>query len=273
MTTMQAIVLGVIQGLTEFLPVSSSGHLVFVPHLFGWADQGLSFDVVVHLGTLLAVVVYFRKTLWATARAFFGFKTKVDPEARNTQYRKLGWFLILATIPALIAGFLMSEVYEIEIRSTTVVAWGLIGWGIVLWLADRYSAKLKESDHRVHQTWKSALFIGCAQAIALIPGTSRSGITMTAGLFAKLNKKAAAEFSFLMSVPVIAIAGVFKLYQLTETGFGDISVAALAAGFVASALSGFLAIAGLMKVLERWSFMPFAVYRIVVGIAILVFLV
>ena len=208
MSIIQAIVLGVIQGITEFLPISSSGHLVFIPKLFGWGDQGLAFDTIMHLGTLLAVVVYFRKKLWKILRAVFLYKNK---EIRND--RKLGWLLILSIIPAGIIGLFFDNWIETNLRSTTVIAFGLIFWGIILFFADRVSQK-KSSTRSLGQTgWKQTLFIGCAQAIALIPGTSRSGITMTAGLFSKFNKKSAAEFSFLMSIPVIGLAGLLQILE------------------------------------------------------------
>ncbi|MBU0596540.1 undecaprenyl-diphosphate phosphatase [Patescibacteria group bacterium] len=271
---MQALVLGIIQGFTEFLPISSSGHLVFVPRLFGWGDQGLSFDVMVHLGTLLAVVVYFRRKLWAVMKAMVGKETR-NKKQETSDLRRFGWLILLTIIPAGVVGLLFNDWIEMSLRATWVIGVGLIFWGILLGIADYYSKKtVVHSQKSVDQlNWKSALFIGCAQAIALIPGTSRSGITMTAGLFSKLDKKSAAEFSFLMSVPIIAMAGGLKVIDLVQTGLGDISLLVLSAGFIASAFSGFIAIWGLMKIIQKWSFMPFVVYRVVVGIAILVWLV
>lgn len=262
MNIFQAIILGVIQGITEFLPISSSGHLVFVPVLFGWPDQGLTFDVMVHLGSLVAVVVYFRKRLWQVLISFF---TNDHPKMR-----RFGLILLMSIIPAGVVGLLLGDVIESNLRSTTVVAWSLIFWGVMLYLAERHLEKQKEE---VHVTWKNGLFVACAQAIALIPGTSRSGITMTAGMFAGFRKKDAAEFSFLMSVPVILVAGGMKVLELAQGGFvASVSVAPMIAGFVAAAASGFLAIAGLMKIVEKWSFRPFVVYRIVIGILILILL-
>ena len=271
MTILHAIVLGIIQGLTEFLPVSSSGHLVFVPAFLGWSDQGLSFDVVVHLGSLLAVLIYFREKIWGIISSLW----KRNAEAKLN--RILGFLLLLSIFPAGLVGLFAEEWIETIFRSTTVVAITLIGWGLVLYLADKYNQRLQK--RRIHladvheMSWRQVAIISCAQALALIPGTSRSGITMTAGLFGKLSKTGAAEFSFLMSVPVILIAGAVKVLDLVQQGFGDISVSILSAGFIASAVSGFLAIWGLMKIIQKWSFAPFAVYRVVVGIAILIFLV
>lgn len=267
MIELQAIVLGIIQGLTEFIPVSSSGHLVFVPKLFGWSDQGLAFDVVVHLGTLLAVVIYFREKLLRIGKSF------VTELPENKTYRRLGWLLIFTIIPAGIIGLLGGDWIETQLRSPEVIAYGLIGWGAVLYIADKYSAKLKTHTDTEHMSIKQVVAVACAQAIALIPGTSRSGITMTAGLFAKLDKSSAAEFSFLMSVPVIALAGALKVIELIQTGLGELTLSALVLGFIASAISGFFAISALMNIIKKWSFKPFVIYRIIVGILILVFLV
>jgi undecaprenyl-diphosphatase len=275
MDIFQAIVLGIIQGFTEFLPISSSGHLVFVPVLFGWEDQGLPFDVVVHLGTLLAVVVYFRKKLTNIGKAMFGMEI-TDYSLPVTSYKRIGWFILLSIIPAGFVGFFISEVVEIGFRSTWIVGVSLIVWGFVLAAADGFNKGLKKHDavHGLEKMgWKQVVFIACAQAIALIPGTSRSGITMSAGLFSKLDKKSAAEFSFLMSVPIIVIAGAVKIVDLFQIGLGAIGLLSLIVGFVASLVSGLVAIAGLMKIIEKWSFMPFVVYRIIVGVLILMFLV
>ncbi|MFZ2189778.1 MAG: undecaprenyl-diphosphate phosphatase [Candidatus Magasanikiibacteriota bacterium] len=266
MNVFQAIVLGFIQGLTEFLPVSSSGHLIFLPEFFGWADQGLGFDTMLHLGSLIAVVIYFRIKLWKIIKAFFSRKAELKSD------RKLAWLIILSIIPAGLAGIFFNSWIETSLRGANLVAFGMIFWGIMLWLADTY-AKKQESKKTLEQTsWKNALVIGFAQAIALIPGTSRSGITMTAGLFSKFDKKSAAEFSFLMSVPIIFLAGAKQILDLAEIGLGDISLSILVVGFLSAAFSGFLAIWGLMKLIQKYSFTPFVVYRLLVGILILIFL-
>ncbi len=270
MTITQSIVLGIIQGLTEFLPVSSSGHLIFLPEFFGWVDQGLSFDVVVHLGSLFAVVFYFRKKLWQIVRSFFerGVDSKLN--------RRLGLLLILTIIPAGLVGFFGSEWIGNTLRSSSVVAFGLIFWGLVLLGADylnKFWMKKKENLSDLNNlNWKQITFVACSQAIALIPGTSRSGITMTAGLFAKFDKKTAAEFSFLMSVPIIVLAGFLKIFELFQTGLDTRSLTPLVFGFLAAMISGFFAISILMKIIQKWSFKPFAIYRIIVGILILILL-
>ncbi|MFA5813815.1 MAG: undecaprenyl-diphosphate phosphatase [Patescibacteria group bacterium] len=278
MTLIQSLILGAIQGLTEFLPISSSGHLIFIPKIFGWGDQGLSFDAVVHLGTLVAVVIYFRKKLWSIVKDF-RFQIS-DFRLRFGGSGKLGWMIIITMIPAGVVGLLFGDWIEINLRAAWIIGVSMIFWGILLGIADYFSRQhlnpstLKHLNHSAlqHLNWRKALFIGCAQAIALIPGTSRSGITMTAGLFSKLDKKTAAEFSFLMSVPIIALAGAVELVKLIKMGFGDLSLLVLAVGFAAAAVSGLIAIWGLMKIIQRWSFMPFVVYRILVGVLILIFL-
>ncbi|NCO05146.1 MAG: undecaprenyl-diphosphate phosphatase [Candidatus Magasanikbacteria bacterium] len=267
MSILQAIILGIVQGITEFLPVSSSGHLIFIPEIFGWQDQGISFDVMVHMGTLVAVIIFFRKKIWELVTALFS-KNPI-----KKQDRRLAWLLIASVIPAGVVGYILDS----NSRSAFIVGVSLIFWGIILAVADRYShhiAQKKELMSDLHTlSVKQIAFIACAQVLALIPGTSRSGITMTAGLFAKLNKKAAAEFSFLMGTPIIALAGGVKLLEMIQSGTGRISLTALTVGFIVSALSGVAAIAILMKIIQKWSFLPFAVYRVLIGILIILFLV
>lgn len=268
MTILQAIVLGLIQGLTEFLPISSSGHLIFVPAVFGWVDQGVGFDVVVHLGSLLAVVWYFRARIKQMLLACADMNNPV-----MATDRKLAMQIVWATIPALVLGFLLEKVFSVDFRSTLLVAINLIVWGVVLAIADRYSAKKQGEKTLADHTKKSALAVGVAQALALLPGTSRSGITMTAGLFGNFSRKAAAEFSFLMSVPIITIAGTLAVIELLTSTSSTVSLSVLIAGFLSAAGSGYLAIQLLMKLIQKWSFVPFAVYRVVVGVLIIMFLI
>lgn len=252
MTYFQAIVLGLIQGLTEFLPVSSSGHLIFVPKLLGWADQGVGFDLFLHLGTLVAVVWFFRQRLLVFIKAVFSRKPELVLE------RKLAWAIALSTIPAAVVGVLL----ETNDRNALVVGANLIGWGLVLGAADWYSRRRARVE--ITQPIKNIVIMGLAQTLALIPGTSRSGITMTAGLFSGLTRAQAAEISFLMSVPITALAGADALVKTLSAGVGD-SLGALLVGFAAAAVSGIVAIKFLLKIIQRWSFMPFVVYRIIVG--------
>ena len=249
----QAIILGIVQGFTEFLPVSSSGHLIFFPALFGWEDQGIVFDTVIHLGTLLAVVFYFRKKLISLCHDI-----------------RLLLFILASMIPAGFVGVLWGDRIEYFFRSPQIVAWNLIGWGIVLGFADWYE-KRHVPDATVE--WKHTVTMGFSQVLALIPGTSRSGITMTAGLFFGLSRAKAAEFSFLMSIPIIAAAGGSGLRDLAAAAYGSVPFVPLLAGFMAAAVSGFFAITVLLRFLTKHGFFPFVVYRIAIGIMILLFLV
>lgn len=265
-TILQAIILGIVQGISEFLPISSSGHLVLVPYLFDWQDQGIAFDAIVHLGTLFAVVVYFRVRVWALLSALFSR----DP--LKALDKRLAWLAMMSMIPALLFGFIIEKVLEISFRSPIIIAVNLIVWGIVLYLAELYAQKKQSTvgDLDVTKlTISNVLAIGLAQALALLPGTSRSGITMTAGLFAGISKKGAAELSFLMSIPIITIAGGLKLFELIQTGSSQVSASALGAGFLAASLSGFLAIKGLMNIIQAKGFWPFVVYRVVLGVGLL----
>ncbi len=265
MTFIQAIVLGLVQGLTEFLPVSSSGHLIFFPYLFGWADQGVLFDIVLHMGTLCAVIVFYRTKLLSLVRAFFS-----RGEAQKTE-RRLAWLLGLSILPAGIVGFVM----ETNTRSATVVGVSLIFWAIILYAADMYGKRRQRTGMQKEitaVTTKDVVFMSIAQAVALIPGTSRSGITMSTGLFRGLSKTAAADISFLMSVPVLCVAGAVKILEAVSVGVTAVPVVMLFVGFITSFLSGVFAISLLLKVIKKFDFTPFVVYRIIVGILILLLL-
>lgn len=263
MTTLQAIVLGVVQGISEFLPISSSGHLILVPQLLGWDVQDIAFDVVVNLGTLLAVILYFREKLWAIVRSLF---VRVDDSGN----RKLFFLLCVSVIPAGLVGFFFGDAITYWFRSSVVVACNLIFWGIVLFIADWYGRNTVKHPKQVSELGvKNSFLIGVAQAVALIPGTSRSGITMSAGLFQKYSKTAVAEFSFLMSIPVSILAGVSTPVKFIETGTHSLSVGAMVWGTVASFVSGIFAIWVVFAVIKKMSFTPFVVYRIAIGIIIL----
>lgn len=219
MTYLQSAVLGVVQGATEFLPVSSSGHLVLVPWLFGWPDQGLAFDAAMHVGTLGALLLYFRAELWRMI-------TGLD--------RRLAVVLIAATIPGGIAGLLFEKAIDARLRNPIVIASMLIFWGLIMWLADRHAARVPRSvvDPR-GIAWGAAMTVGVAQAVALIPGTSRSGITITAGLFGGLSRSAAARFAFLLGIPITGAAGGLKLLSLVRHG-ADVPLGPLLTGVVVS---------------------------------------
>jgi len=244
----QSAVLGIVQGLTEFLPISSSAHLILIPYFFGWTDQGLAFDVALHLGTLVGVLAYFWKDFW---------EMLVAPAERKT----LG-FLVVATIPGAVAGLLFEHKVETAFRSPALIASALILMGVLLALADR----LGKGEKMVSDlTWKTAALIGLSQALALVPGVSRSGITITTALVLGFQRREAARFSFLMSAPIIAGAGLLKFHAILLSP----DKMALGAGFVCSALFGLLAIWALMRYVQTRSYMPFAVYRWILGLFVL----
>lgn len=260
MDILQIIVLALVQGLTEFLPISSSAHLILVPVLTGWDDQGLAFDVAVHVGTLTAVVLYFRKEISKMIFAWFAsFKGK------HSEDSKLAWGVLIGTIPVGIAGLLFKDVISEHLRTPLVIAATTIIFGFLLWYAD-WSGKRKRDEHTL--SWKDIIFIGCAQAIALIPGTSRSGITITAGLLLGLTAPAAARFSFLLSIPVIVLAGgVETLEYLEVASINDMND--LIIGALISAVSAYLCIHYFLMLLERVGMTPFVIYRLILGIVLL----
>ena len=253
-------VLAAVQGLTEFFPVSSSGHLVLVPHVFGWADQGLAMDVAVHVGTLGAVIAYFWRDLWRMAGGL-GRLVQGKPNREAT----LVFYFAAATVPAVIAGLLLHQYMPGGIRSLVVVGWTTLGFGIVLWLADRFSIMVRRIEH---MKLFDALVIGLAQAVALIPGTSRSGITMTAARFLGMERHEAARFSMILSIPAIAGAGVLEGWEMIKAGGTPFSPDILMAAGLAF-VAGLFAILILMAWLRRASFAPFVVYRIALGSLIL----
>jgi undecaprenyl-diphosphatase len=261
MDFVQALVLGLVQGVTEFLPISSSGFLILVPEWLGWEVQSLSFDAIVHLATLAAVVA----ALWGDV-AKIG-KSFVSKEKSALVWQRLGWLVILATIPVMVVGFLAQDFVEVSLRSSKVVAISFIVWGIVLYGADKFvksRAEKKVENVRMGR----ALTIGLAQVIALIPGTSRSGITITAGLFSGLNREAATRFSFLLAIPTILAAGVLKSYQVLN-GEVDLAVLPLVVGAVAAFISAFFTIRFLLSFLQKRDFTELAIFRIVIGLIIL----
>ncbi len=260
MDLVQIIALALVQGITEFLPISSSAHLILIPILTEWPDQGLAFDVAVHVGTLAAVVLYFRRELYAMAREWVGSLTGrgLTPEAR------LAWVVLLGTVPVGLAGLLAKEVIETQLRSPLVIATTTIGFGLLLWWADAWG-RGRRGEYSLG--WKDALLIGVAQAVALIPGTSRSGITMTAGLALGLTRQAAARFSFLLSIPVIILAGGLETLDLARSP-GAVHWGVLALGSLLSWLSAYLCIVWFLKLLERIGMWPFAVYRLVLGVGL-----
>lgn len=253
MTPWEAVLLGVVQGLTEFLPISSSGHLVVVPWLLGRPDGGLTFDVALHMGTLLALVVYFWREWLGVLMAAPGLLRG----RRNQDTRLLG-LLVLGTVPAAIAGFVGEEFIERTLRSPYVIAALLAGVGVLFLVAERWPTPMRRlKDVR----WTDALFVGCAQALALAPGVSRSGITIVAGLSRGLRRDDAARFSFLLATPAVAGAGVLRLRSLLGSGLPPDEQLTFLLGFLSAAVVGFVAIAWLLDYLRQRSLAPFAYYR------------
>lgn len=253
----QALVLALLQGLTEFLPISSSAHLVFPSLLFEWPDQGLAFDVAVHVGTLSAVVFYYRHTLMTIAAAWFRSLAGGGPSDES----RLAWYLGLATIPAGLVGFIGGDFIEDELRSLPVIATTTLVFGILLGLADRYAHRTP-GDQKLNLP--VAMFIGCAQALAPIPGVSRSGITITAALMLNLSRQDAARFSFLLSIPVIASAGLLKTWQLWNTS-SALYWELMLLGTIVSGIVAYLCIALFLRLLDRIGMMPFVYYRLVLA--------
>ena len=262
MTPLQALVLGVVQGLTEFLPVSSSGHLILVPAFLGWPDQGLAFDAAVHLGTALALICYFARELGRIGIGTLG--------GRRLDVR-LAAAILVGTVPAAIAGVLLERAIETRLRSTVVVAVSTIGWGLVLWWADRQAARAHVTELQDVGIRRS-LAIGCAQVLALVPGTSRSGVTLSAGLFAGLDRPTGARFAFLLGLPITAGAGLLKTVSLARHGLDAAGTTALALGLLASFAAGLAAVWFLVRYLQRRTLAVFVVYRVALGLLILLLL-
>lgn len=260
METFQTIILALIQGMTEFLPISSSAHLILPNQVLGWPDQGLAFDVAVHFGSLIAVLVYFRKDVWQLiVDGLGGFKT-----GQFSDEGRLAWLIVLATIPAGLAGLIFKDFIETHLRSSAVIAATTIIFGALLWWSDVHGAR---RDELGKLDWKKALMIGAAQVLALIPGTSRSGITMTAGLMLGMKREAAARFSFLMSIPVITLSALLLTLDLLDTDvvpWGNIIL-----GVVLSGISAYLCIHFFLQFISRIGMGPFAIYRFLLGGALI----
>lgn len=256
------IVLAIIQGLTEFLPISSSAHLILAPRLLGWPDQGLAFDVATHVGTLAAVLWYFRRDL---APLWTGFRRSLITRVLTPEGR-LVWAVLLGTIPVGLAGCLFEDVIATSLRSPLIIATTTLVFGVLLWVADRMGRRVRD-EYQIG--WRDVLVIGLAQALALIPGTSRSGITMTAGLALGLNRLAAARFSFLLSIPVIVLAGGLETAELLRQA-AAVDWRALALGAALSAISAYLCIRLFLGWLSRHDMTPFVIYRLLLGVVLFI---
>ncbi len=263
MDYIQAFWLALLQGLTEFLPISSSAHLILLPELIGWADQGVGFDVAVHIGTLLAVVMFYRKDLKIIIRDWF--KSITGNPA--TMHSRLAWHVIIGTIPAVFAGLLFVVIDDLseQMRSPLIIATTTIVFGLLLWFSEAIAKELR----RIKEIrWQDALVVGLFQALAFIPGTSRSGITITAGLLLGINREGAARFSFLLSIPIIILAGLsngYKLFRSVEPVQWDM----IAVGVVVSAVVAYLTIGWFLRLLDKVGLIPFVIYRLFLGVLLL----
>jgi undecaprenyl-diphosphatase len=272
----QAIVLAVVQGLTEFLPISSTAHLWLVPWLLGWKDPGLTFDVALHAGTLLAVLAYFWRywvEMVALGFGLGGATTQTAGSASHSaredlsQNPRLLWYMAIATIPAALAGWRFEHAAEEQLRSPIIVGVALIVIGLFMWAGDWLGKRERDLGH---VGFLDSFLVGVAQALAVIPGVSRSGVTMTAGLFRRMKRETAARFSFLLSTPIIAGAALKKGLEIRHAGLSHDMRLPFLCGALVSALVGYLVIAALIRYLERRTFKVFVVYRIVLGVILLV---
>jgi undecaprenyl-diphosphatase len=261
MDMMHVVWLALLQGLTEFLPISSSAHLILLPRLMDWSDQGLAFDVAVHLGTLSAVLLYFRHDLIVMTRDWFGSLVT----RQLTADARLAWAVIWGTVPAGVAGLLLSDIAEAHFRSPLLIAATTILFGILLWWADH---RRKEARDEHSLGWRDVLLVGVAQALALIPGTSRSGITITAGLLVGLSRQAAARYSFLLSIPIIMAAGLLETNKLINQAL-PVDWSALIVGTIVAGISAYIVIHYFLMLINRITMLPFAVYRLLLGFALI----
>ncbi|MCB0861844.1 MAG: undecaprenyl-diphosphate phosphatase [Solirubrobacterales bacterium] len=265
MNLFQSIILGIVQGLTEFLPISSSGHLLIFPALVGWDDPGAAFTAVIQLGTEAAVLIYFRKDLWNIARDWT--ESIFRPEMRGELNPRMGWYLIIATIPISILGLAFQDQIETAARNLWLVGSMLIIFGLILGRADRVGSHQREVGEL---SFKDGVIIGLAQSLALIPGVSRSGATISAGLFLNLNREAAARFAFLLAIPAVVLSGFYELYKLLsgKESF-DEPMINIAVATVVAFVVGYAVIAWFLRYLTSHSMSVFVWYRVIVGAGVL----
>lgn len=264
MTPFQAIILGIVQGLTEFLPVSSSGHLILVPYFLHWPDQGLDFDIATNTGTLLAVLAYFHRDVRDLIVGFF----TGAPRSRDGDFapRPMVWAIVVGTIPAGIVGLLAKHWIEAHLRTPEVIAGTTFLYAILLFVADRIGRRVRDIDQ---VTILDGLVIGCAQALALVPGTSRSGITITAALLLGFTRPSSARFSFLLAIPISIVAALKSGKDLMDAGAGAAQLMPMAIGLVVSGVVGYAVIAWLLAWLRRRDLTVFVVYRVILAAVIL----
>lgn len=263
MTVLQIVVLSIIQGFTEFLPVSSSGHLILLSKLTSFPDQGLDIDVAVHVGSIVAVMIYFTKDIWAMICGVF--KARFLPSFKNYGSR-LFWLIVIGTIPAAIVGLVLHYYGMEELRSTKIIGWNILLFGILLWFADKYTLSVRRIEN---MDWRDAVAIGLAQCLALIPGTSRSGITITMSRLLGIERREAAKFCMLLSIPTIAGAGLLIAYDMLKNGNPNISFAMQGVGY--SFVASLAAIWVMMNWLKTRTFLPFVIYRVVLGMVLLLY--
>lgn len=265
MDLFQSIILGILQGLTEFLPISSSGHILIVPALLGWEDPGAAFTAVIQLGTEAAVLIYFRNDLWEIGKTWLASLRR--PELRGELNARMGWYLIVATIPISILGLAFQDQIETAARNLWIVGSMLIIFGLILGLADRIGTREREVGDL---SFRDGVLIGLAQSLALIPGVSRSGATISAGLFLGLDRRSAARFAFLLAIPAVVLSGFYQLYKLLsgkETF--DEPMFNIAVATVVSFVVGYAVIAWLLRYLTTHSMSIFVWYRVIVGAGVL----
>jgi undecaprenyl-diphosphatase len=255
-TELHLILVALVQGITEFLPISSQAHLILVPRLTGWCDQGLVIDIAVHVGTLGAVVAYFWRDCLRMAGGGFALL-----RGRLTADGKILLYLIVATLPVVAAGAFVKLRLGLDMRSVAVIGWTTAGYGVLLWIADRWGIRVRRMEHL---GWRTAILIGCAQALALVPGTSRSGVTMTAARMLGFERSDAARFSLLLAIPAILAAGTLAGLELAATGDARLTGDAVTAAALAF-LTALVAIAALMRWLRSATFTPFVIYRLILG--------
>jgi undecaprenyl-diphosphatase len=262
MENVQIVLLALVQGITEFLPISSSAHLILAPKLFGYGDQGLAFDVAVHMGSSLAVISYFRTELWQIICDFIGSLGKPD---KRTDHSHMGWMIILATLPIIVFGLLLKSFVEQNMRTPLMIAIPTIIFGLLLYW---YDLKGRKQRHESSLVWKDALVVGLFQALAIFPGTSRSGITITAGLMLGLSRQAASRFSFLLAIPTILMSGVLVTHDLVASA-APIAWGELMAGAALSLVAAYICIHLFLSFIDRCGMLPFVAYRLILGVMLL----
>ncbi|MBE4589078.1 undecaprenyl-diphosphate phosphatase [Vibrio navarrensis] len=255
-----ALFLGIVQGITEFLPISSSAHLILMPTFLGVVDQGVSFDLATHIGTLLAVLVYFRRDI---VLLITEWGKSIIHRQYSSAHSRLGWAILWGTFPAALAGLFLLDLIDDQLRSVMVILFTTVAYGVMLGLADIFGRKVRELESL---GWRDVLIVGCAQALALIPGTSRSGVTITAALILGFNRQAASRLPFLLAIPITALAAAAKIAEVAMDSSVTVDWLALLIGSVTSFLTAILAIHYFLKFLNQFGMMPYVIYRLILAV-------